>query len=506
MKVIFYLGLFSGAFILGLEGCSNKSSSNKEEDPPLKADPPPTDYSFSISIFQLGNVTKGFPNGDNSQNDYCTSIAVDSSDNVYCAGYTYGALGEANGGVVDAFVMKLDSSGSIQWVTQLGETTKGLVGGDNSQNDYCTSIAVDSFDNVYCAGSTEGALGEANGGVADAFVMKLNSSGSIQWVTQLGETTKGFVGGDNSKNDSCNSIAVDSFDNVYCAGATYGALGEAHGGEDDAFIMKLDSSGSIQWVTQLGETTKGFVGGDNSYEDSCQSIAVDSFNNVYCAGATYGDLGETYGGHHDAFVIKLDSSGALEWVTQLGETTKGFVGGDHSQEDSCKSIAVDSSDNVYCAGYTVAGALGETPGGGYDVFVMKLDSSGSIQWVTQLGETTKGFVDGDNSQNDYCTSIAVDSSDNVYCAGYTYGALGEANGGVADAFVMKLDSSGSIQWITQLGETTKGFVDGDNSKNDFCNSIAVDSSDNVYCAGSTEGALGEAQGGDRDLFVMKLTP
>ena len=514
MKVIFYLGLFSGVFILGLGGCSNKSSSNKEEDPPLtedpplKEEPPSTDYSFSISIFQLGNVTKGFPNGDNSQNDFCQSIAVDSSNNVYCAGYTYGALGEAHGGGADAFVMKLDSSGSLQWVTQLGETTKGFVGGDNSQNDYCNSIAVDSSDNVYCAGYTVGALGEAHGGEDDAFIMKLDSSGSIQWVTQLGEITKGFVGGDNSQDDYCNSIAVDSSDNVYCAGATYGALGEAHrgahGGAADAFVMKLDSSGSLQWVTQLGNTTKGFVGGDNSQDDFCQSIAVDSFDNVYCAGSTEGALGEAHGGDYDAFVIKLDSSGSLQWVTQLGETTKGFVGGDNSQGDSCNSIAVDSSDNVYCAGYTY-GALGEAHGGGIDTFVMKLDSSGSLQWVTQLGETTKGFVGGDNSQNDSCNSIAVDSSDNVYCAGYTKGALGEAPGGDYDAFVTKLDSSGSIQWVTQLGETTKGFVGGDNSQYDACKSIVVDSSDNVYCAGSTEGALGEAHGGDRDLFVMKLT-
>ena len=83
----------------------------------------------------------------------------------------------------------------------------------------------------------------------------------------------------------------------------------------------------------------------------------------------------------------------------------------------------------------------------------------------------------------------MDSSDNIYCAGSTYGALGEANGGQYDAFVMKLDSSGSIQWVTQLGETTKGFVGGDNSHSDSCNSIAVDSSDNVYCTGSTSGSF-----------------
>ena len=138
--------------------------------------------------FQFGSITKGFVGGDNSQGDHCNSIAVDSSDNVYCAGATYGALGEANGGQRDAFVMKLDSSGSLQWVTQLGETTKGFVGGDNSQDDICSSIAVDSSDNVYCAGETTGALGEANGsgGSQDTFVMKLDSNGVLQWVHSTG--------------------------------------------------------------------------------------------------------------------------------------------------------------------------------------------------------------------------------------------------------------------------------------------------------------------------------
>ena len=56
--------------------------------------------------------------------------------------------------------------------------------------------------------------------------------------------------------------------------------------------------------------------------------------------------------------------------------------------------------------------------------------------------------------------MAFDDSGNVYCAGPTYGALGEANGEEGDAFVMKLDFSGAIEWVTQLEDTTKGFVDG----------------------------------------------
>ena len=85
--------------------------------------------------------------------------------------------------------------------------------------------------NVYCAGSTTGALGEeASGGNQDAFVMKLDSSGNLQWVTQLGGVTTA-TGGNNSGSDSCKSVALDDLGNVYCAGSTTGALGEASGGE-----------------------------------------------------------------------------------------------------------------------------------------------------------------------------------------------------------------------------------------------------------------------------------
>ena len=256
-------------------------------------------------------------------------------------------------------------------------------------------------------------------------------------------------------------------------------------------------------MTQLGGTTV-VSGGDTSGYDYCQSVAVDSSGNVYCAGYTEGALGEANGGgeNSDAFIMKLNSSGDLQWVTQLGGTTV-VSGGDTSGYDSCNSIALDDSGNIYCAGYT-KGALGEAHGGGtYDAFVMKLSSSGTLQWVTQLGDTTAASG-GNNSGDDFCVSVALDDSGNIYCAGYTDGALGEANGGANDVFVMKLNSSGDLQWVTQLGGTTTASG-GNNSGSDSCYSVAVDNSGNIYCAGYTTGAMGEANGGNKDAFILKLT-
>ena len=206
--------------------------------------------------------------------------------------------------------------------------------------------------------------------------------------------------------------------------------------------MKLNSSGDLQWVIQLGGTTTA-NGGDNSGNDRCSSVAVDDSGNIYCAGYTDGALGEANGSDsgNDAFVMKLNSSGAIQWVTQLGGTTTAS-GEDNSKSDSCLSVALDDSGNAYCAGYTY-GALGEATGGDADAFIMKLNSSGAIQWVTQLGGTTTASG-GNNSGGDRCLSVAVDDSGNAYCAGYTYGAFGEANGGEEDAFILKLTSDGEL--------------------------------------------------------------
>ena len=164
------------------------------------------------------------------------------------------------------------------------------------------------------------------------------------------------------------------------------------------------SDGDLVWTRRLGGAS-----GDNG-----RGVAVDGSGNVYTTGIFLGtsdfDPGAgtfnlTAAGESDVFVSKLDSSGSLVWVRQLGGT--GTDVGSH--------VAVDGSGNVYTAGHFSGmadfdpgvGTFDLTAAGGTDVFVSKLNSTGNLVWARQLGGTS----------NDQGFGVAVDGSGNVYTTG-----------------------------------------------------------------------------------------
>lgn len=386
-----------------------------------------------------------------------SSVATDSSGNVYVAGYTTGGLnGNTVTGATDAVLAKYNSSGSLQYVKQLGVASKDAVG---------NAVAADASGNIYVVGSTNAGLGgNTLTGSSDLFVAKYNSSGALQYVKQLGAA---------SAYTHAYAVATDTSGNVYVTGTTWGGLdGNTITGVIDLFVAKYSPSGTLQYVKQLGAA--------NAYTYA-YSIAIDTSNNVYVAGYTNGGLnGNTKTGSYDLFVAKYDASGTLSYVKQLGVAGVSAV---------ANSVEADSNGNIFVVGNTSGGLDGNTLTGSSDLFVAKYSSSGTLQYVRQLGAantTTSAYT------------VAIDASNNVYVTGATTGSLnGNTKIGTRDAFVAKYSSSGFLQYVKQLG-ASGAATDG--------NSIAIDGSGNLFVTGDTTGSLaGNALTGTRDFFLAKYT-
>jgi pimeloyl-ACP methyl ester carboxylesterase len=431
-------------------------------------------------------------------------IAVDADGNAYVTSFTQsrdfpavvGPDTSYNGGVSDAFVVKVNPSGT-------GLVYAGFLGG--SDRDWGLGIAVDAAGNAYVTGYTEsrdfptvvGPDTSYNGGLYDAFVAKVNPSGT-------GLVYAGFLGG--SDRDMGRGIAVDAAGNAYVTGVTNSRNFPAVVGPDtsyngsyDAFVAKVNPSGT-------GLVYAGFLGGSDW--DVGEGIAVDADGNAYVTGYTrsrdfptvVGPDTSYNGGYYDAFVAKVNPEGT-------GLVYAGFLGG--SDIDEGYGIAVDADGNAYVTGETdsrnfpaVVGPDTSYNGGYSDVFVAKVNPSGT-------GLVYAGFLGG--SDIDEGSDIAVDAAGNAYVTGRTssrnfpavVGPDTSYNGGRYDAFVAKVNPEGT-------GLVYAGFLGGSDWDEGW--GIAVDAAGNAYVTGETAsrnfpavvGPDTSYNGGPYDAFVAKV--
>ena len=230
----------------------------------------------------------------------------------------------------DAFVTKLNATGSVLIYST-------FLGGD-SGFDMGLGIAVDSADNAYVTGGTSstdfpttpGVFDSTVGGYEDAFVTKLNAAGSaLIYSTFLGGSSSVFGGSSGTQGQG---IVVDGSGNAYVTGVTDstdfpttpGAFDATFNGDADAFVTKLNATGSAL-------TYSTFLGGSSS--DRCQGIAVDGSGNAYVTGltssvdfpTTLGAFDTTYNGDvGDAFVTKLVLASPEQQNTDLGNLISGL--------------------------------------------------------------------------------------------------------------------------------------------------------------------------------------
>jgi hypothetical protein len=369
--------------------------------------------------------------------DRASAIAVDAQGSAYIAGSTSSqnfpvrsALQPRLAGYRNAFVAKLSPAGnSLVYSTYLG----------GNASDAANGIAVDASGSAYVVGDTTSFSFPSTGfqrgihGVQDAFVAKLSADGS-----RLAYST--YLGG--SSEDHGAAIAVDGGGAVYVTGATsstdfpvLNATQRYNGGGQDAFVARLSADGNYL----LFSTYLGGSGGTVGYPEIGQAIALDTNGNAYVTGVTSspdfplsGALQTVRKGAWDAFVTKLNPSGAMVYSTYLGG----------SGVDVGNGIAVDDLGAAYIAGYTistdlpVSNALQSVNAGDYDAFLARLSPAGDVvQYLSYLG----------GNGSDSATAVALDPIADVYVAGFTLStnfplrnAFQTSNGGNYGAFVTKV--------------------------------------------------------------------
>jgi len=343
--------------------------------------------------------------------------------------------------------------------------------------DQGRSVVNDAQGNVYCTGKFSNTVDFNPGagvfnltavGSYDSFVLKLDASGNFVWAKRFGGVAEDFS----------ESITLDNNGNIIVAGFYIGTADFDPGaasfnltsnGNEDIFILKLDPSGNFIWAKSIG--------GNNS--DQNNAVAVDPSGNIYAVGqftftvdfnpgtGTF-NLNSANGNH---YVLKLDASGNFISVYSLNATIY--------------DIHIDNAGNYYYTG-NFGGTIDFDPSAAvYNLstsfnamFVVKFNSAGNLVWANRM--ECNGIIES--------RSICTDQAGNVLTCGNFEGTA-DFNPNAApyiinssgdwDAFIHKLDITGTIAWVNTIGSTQREYAFG----------IDTDINNNVYVAGAFQGTV-----------------
>ncbi len=327
-------------------------------------------------------------------------LAVDSSGNVYVAGYynsliaTFGPTTLTQTAGSSVFVAKLNAAGVWQWA----------VDGRGSGYNADFAMALDTLGNLYLTGSYSGTATfgpttlTSNGG-ADVYAAKLTPAGVWQWAASAGGPA----------DDAGSGLALDGSGNVHLTGAfagtaTFGGTQVSSAGQKDVFVGSLNPAG--QW--------RGVIRGGGSGIDQSTDLAVDGSGNVFITG-TFRSVAASFGSTNltnspnpelgDLFVARLSAGGAWQWAVSAG-----CAGAEKSH-----GLAVSRSGNAYVTGSfdSPTTSFGSTTlPGSNDVYVAQVSAAGAWQWAKKAG----------GPGLDIGQELAVDGGGNVVMAGEFLGA------------------------------------------------------------------------------------
>ncbi len=311
-------------------------------------------------------------------NEIGRAIIQDQAGALVLIGYAW-SFGQ---GAYDVYVARLIGPDSLSWTRTLGGT----------DYDYGYAL-VQTTDGGYALTGYTWSFGQ---GARDVYIAKLDSMGNLQWTKTIG-----------GPNHDWGLAIVETHDHGLAIAGITSSFGQ---GGYDLYLIKLDAQGNLQW-------TRTFGGANYEWAFALIQTADSGFA---IAGRTL-SFGQ---GNWDVYVVKLDAAGNLQWTRAIGGTGN----------DQARSIVQTHDGGYALAGYTTSFGQGNA-----DVYVIKLDSAGNLQWTRTIG--------GNAEDRGYAI---IQTSDGGYAlAGYTT-SFGQGN---RDVYLVKLDTAGNLQWTRTIGDT-----------------------------------------------------
>ncbi|WP_445733424.1 T9SS type A sorting domain-containing protein [Mariniflexile sp.] len=383
--------------------------------------------------------------------DYAYAIEQTLDGGYVMAGYASGSNGDVTNhhGNRDFWVVKTDASGNLQWQKALG----------GSITDVAFSINQTTDNGYIVAGHTNSSDGDITEsfGREDIWVVKLDDLGNLQWQKSYGDgnAQRAF------------SIVQTKDGGYVLAGYTF--IGTS---ETDAIVIKLDAIGNVEWQNNYRYD-------NNSSFDEAQNIKQTIDGGYIVVGSTnpYENLVNT----SDFWVLKLDAQGNVEWDSRLGG----------SGVEEALDVQQLSDASYIVVGFTFSND-GDITGnhGQEDYWIVKLDTTGNLEWQKTMGgtETDRAFSVRETIDGGYIVSGYTESND---------GDITNAQGSY-DGWIVKLDTTGNLQWQKILGGT----------QSDFITSIIQTTDDGYITIGETssdDSGAGDTIGG-HDFWIVKFEP
>lgn len=364
--------------------------------------------------------------------------------------------GLGNQGINDFLIIKLDQSGNVEW--------KNLYGG--SSDDRVRSV-IQTPDGGYIAvGESYSSDGDltTNNGDTDGWVLKLNNTGEIEWEKSFG----------GSREDGFFRVLSNSDGGYIVAGFSRVADGDVsynHGGAD-CWVVKLTHNGELEWEKSYG----------GSLNDAIYDMVPSPDGGFVFMAYSNSDDGDVSGnqGELDIWVVKIDSSGNIEWEKTYGG----------SKIDVGHEIKATSDGGYIFFGYSNSADGDISYHYGYpenhNYWVVKIDHTGEIEWEKSFGDEY-----GHNGNS------IVQTADDGYILAGSFGIYYGAPPNISYK-IIKLNVNGETEWIESYG----------GSERDIPKKILITEDGGYIMVGQSESEDGDLPGnyGGYDAWILKLFP